>query len=94
MTETDNILIRWCTIDAATKGVVRVRVIDQRGRGFWGDWQDPDRWRSYKDDTIFENKDDAIADGERRRQKRRELLQRQLEKLAKPMRVVDKVSDE
>lgn len=91
MNNSNEILIRWCTQDANTKGVRMVRVEKVNRR--WGQWKDVDRWAQYQDGDLFEDREAAIADGERRRAERRDSLQRQLDKLAKPMRVVEKIKE-
>ena len=86
------IFIRWCSATATTtKGVRRVRV--RKSTRQWGDWKDVDRWLFYKNADLFDEKGDAIEDGERRRKERREYLQRLIDKLANPMRVVEKIKE-
>ena len=86
------IFTRWCSATATTtKGVRCVRV--RKSMKNWGDWKDVDRWAFYKNADLFDEKGAAIEDGERRRKERRESLQCQIDKLAKPMRVVEKIKE-
>lgn len=90
MSGAGEILTRWSASHATTTGVRLVRV-RRRNESYGAPWRDVDRWAHYESADLFTDKDAALADGERRRTERRDALRRQLEKLNRPMRVVEKL---